>query len=100
DVGRMDAPVGQAPGQPRVHGPERELAALGAPAEAALLEDVPDLGAREVGVDRQARALADERLVTIRTQSFAERGGDPALPDDRRGDGTAAGAVPHDGGLA
>src|SRR4029079_11118715 len=28
------------------------------------------------------------------------RGGDPALPDDRRGDRTAAGAVPHDGGLA
>ena len=100
DVGRVDAALGQAPGQPAVDGPERELAALGAAAEAALLEDVPDLRAGEVGVDRQARALADERLVTVRAQPFAERGGDPALPDDRRGDGPAGGAVPHDGGLA
>ena len=99
-VRRVYPPAGQSPHEPGVHGSERELAPSRPRTEAAFLEDVPDLRTREVRIQRESGALADERLVAVHTQPLAEGCRDPALPDDCGGDGPAGRAVPDDRGLA
>ena len=112
DVGGVDGAVvgrapgareaaGQAPEQERVDGAEGELAALGTGASAGHgVEDVRDLRAGEVGIEREAGALPEEGLVAREAQPLARRRGDPALPDDRVGDRLARRAVPDDRRLA
>ena len=59
-----------------------------------------DLGPGEVGVEDQARALADELLVAGGAQLLAAPGGAPVLPDQRPVQRLAARRVPGDDGLA
>src|SRR5262249_56813983 len=75
-------------------------ARVGARAERRVLrEDLAELRAAEVGVDREPRPFANHGLVTGRPERVAERRGDPALPDDRVGDRAAGRPVPDDRGL-
>ncbi len=101
DVGRVDPAAGQAPEQERIDRPRGQLAPLGPGAEARRrVEDVGDLRAAEVGVQRQAGPLPEQGLVAGATERRARRCGDPALPDDRVGDRPARGALPDDDRLA
>src|SRR5262249_32674395 len=59
-----------------------------------------DLRPREVRVDHETRALADQALVAVAPELLADRRCLPALPDDRRVDRTSALAIPDDCRLA
>ena len=50
------------------------------------VEQVLDLGAREVGVEHQAGLAAEQRLEAVGLQPIADRRADAALPDDGVGD--------------
>ncbi len=97
----MHAPAGEAVDEPGVDGAEEELAALGAGAGALDVVQHPlHLGGREVGVDDEAAALADEGLAAAGLEGIAERGGAPALPDDGVAEGPAAPLLPDHGRLS
>src|SRR3989475_1734356 len=88
----------RSPEEPRVHGAERELAALGADARAGdLVEQPADLGAGEIGVEDKPRPVPHERLDPLGAQAIAHRRRPSALPDDRAVDGCSRAAVPDDG---
>ena len=100
-VGDVQAAVGELPEQPRVDRAERELAGLGARARAVdVVENPGELRAREVRVEHQTGALAEQRLGALRSQAIADVRRAPILPDDGVGDGLAGLAIPHDRGLA
>jgi len=65
-----------------------------------MVEHPADLGAREVGVHHQPGLPPDLGLGPVGAEVVAERGGAPALPDDRVADRPPGGALPEDGGLA
>ena len=65
-----------------------------------LLEQPLDLRPREVGVEHQAGALADQRLVAGLAQLVAALRGAPVLPDERAVQRLAGVRVPDDDGLA
>ena len=69
-------------------------------AQARPVEDLGDLRAAEVGVDREARPGAEEGLVTGGPERVAAAGRHPALPDDGVGDRSARRALPDDRRLA
>src|SRR4051812_6527570 len=97
----MDAAAGQLPDQPTVDGAEQELAGFRAALRAGhVIQQPADLGARKVRVEQESGSLAEERLHAISLESLTDPGADPTLPDDRRMDGSAGGAVPDDGRLA
>jgi hypothetical protein len=93
--------AGEAPREPGVDGAETELAALGAGAGAGHVVEQP-LGLRpgEVGVEHEARAVPEQRLVAGLPQLAAPGRRPPVLPHERAVDGLAGGAVPEQGGLA
>src|SRR5207248_3030417 len=64
------------------------------------VEEVADLGAREIGVEREAGPGAEERFVPVGPELVADRRADPALPDDRVGHRSPSGAIPDDRRLA
>src|SRR5690606_5534200 len=103
DVGDVDAALGAAgevPQQPGVGVAEHQVAGLGLLARTLdVVEDPLDLGAGEVGRQRQT----DLRLVLVRvaaTELVDDLLGAGVLPDDRVVDGLAGGLVPDDRGLA
>ncbi len=101
DVGGVDAPAGQAPQQEAVDGAGEDLAVAGARAQALVaVEQMLDLGAREVGVDHQAGLLLEQRLQTVGLESIADRRGDAALPHDRVRHRTPGRALPQHHRLA
>ena len=67
---------------------------------AAVADQPLDLGPREVGVEHEAGALANERLVAGGAQLVAAGGGAAVLPDQRTVQRGAGRAVPGDDGLA
>ena len=70
--------------QPRVDRPEHRRAVVRPLAQAGdVLQQPGDLRGREVGVEDQAGALPDQRLVPGGAQLLAARGGAAVLPDDR-----------------
>src|SRR5206468_561850 len=72
-VGGMDAAAGEAPDEECVDGAEEDLALGGASAQARLrIEQMFDLGAGEIGIEQQAGALAEERLVAVLLQALAD----------------------------
>ena len=100
-VGDVDAARGQVPDEPAVDRAEGELAAARAIAGARHVVEQPgELGSREIGVQHEARALADLDRMPGRAQGVAAIGGAPILPDDRIGDRPAGGAIPQHGCLA
>ena len=81
--------------------PIRSVAAARAIAEAVDVVEQPlDLRAREVGIDHEPRALADELLVALALELIAARGRAAVLPDDGVVERLAAALVPGDDGLA
>ena len=101
DVGRVEAPAGQLPQEPRVDGPEGEAAGLGAGAGAVdVVEEPRQLGAREVRVEDEPGPLADGFGVTGGLERGAAVGRPAVLPDDRAVDGLAGLAVPEERRLA
>ena len=98
DVGHMDLAAGELPDKPGIHGAEAEFSGLGLLAGAGhVVQDPADLGAGEVGVDDEARLLADE--ISLVPQGVAELGGAAVLPDDGVVHGLAGFRVPDDGGF-
>ena len=68
--------------------------------DAAFGEQPLELGGREVGVEHEPGALADERLVACGPELVATRRRAPVLPHDGAVQRLARAPVPHDGGLA
>ena len=93
---------GEVPHQPRVDGPREQFTRLGAlgPTLALgvqVIQDPPDLGAREVGRQGQSRGGA-ETIVTLRVplrQARADPGRARVLPHDRVVHGQSGGPIPH-----
>ena len=105
DVHRMAAAfgpaAGQVPDQPAVDRAEGQLAGIGGRTRARhAVEDPGELGAGEVGIDHEPRALGHHRPEAVAAQAFADIGRTPVLPDDRAVDRLARRPVPHDRGLA
>src|SRR5215469_7976415 len=89
------------PDEPGVDGSEGELAMLGAGSRPRdVVEDPPDLGGGEVGVDDEAGLRGDSLARAGLLEGAACGGGAAILPYDCRVDGLAGGAVPDDDGLA
>ena len=65
-----------------------------------IIEDPPDLGGREVGVEHEPSALAHQLLMTRRPQLLAAIRGPSILPDDRVAKGLAGDAIPEHDRLA
>ena len=93
-VGRMDTTASQLPDEPGIDGAERE------PAGAAVAKQPLELRRREVGVEHEARAGAQERLVTRRAQRVASFRGTTVLPHERAVERRAGRAIPQHGCLA
>ena len=100
-IGHVRRAAGQVPDEPGVDGAEGELALRRARARARNVVEQPlELGAREIGVEHEARLARDHRRMARGAQRVAQRRRAPVLPDDGRGDGRARRAVPQHGGLA
>ena len=96
----MDPAAGELPDEPGVHGAEEELTALRpVPGAGDVVEDPLDLGAGEIGVCHEARALLELRGVALGLEGVTVGAGAAALPDDGVADRLAGGLVPDDGGL-
>ena len=79
----MDAAAGQLPRQPGVYGAESQFATLGAGAGAGDMVEQPfQFGSREVRVENQAGALAEQFDVTRALQGSAQTRRPPVLPND------------------
>ena len=101
DVGDVERAPAKLPQQPAVDRAEGEVAGLGLLARAVdVVEDPPDLGAGEVGVDHEAGLLLEEVGVALVLELVAEAGRAPVLPHDRVVDGLPRLPVPDDRGLA
>jgi hypothetical protein len=90
------------PDEESIDGPEGELALLGAGARAVgVIEDARHLGAAEVRIEHEARALAEERQVACVTCSArSDRSVRRSCQTMARCMGWPLCAVPHHGGLA
>ena len=59
-VGRMHAPLGEIPDEPRIHGAEQQVARLRRLARAFdVIQDPSDLARRKIGIGNKARARTD-----------------------------------------
>ncbi len=100
-VGGVDPAAGQPPDQEGVDGAEAKVAALGPLARALHVVEQPgELGAGEIGIEEQAAAGGDLRLLALAAQRGAGVGGAPVLPDDGAVDRLAGLAVPDHHRLA
>ncbi|MNI42392.1 hypothetical protein D3C73_966870 [compost metagenome] len=100
-IGAVHRAAGQLPDQPGIHRAESQLAALGHLARAGHVVQQPrELGAREIGVQHQARARLQEVGVPVVAQLVAHWRGAAVLPDDGAGKRAAGGAFPDQRGFA
>ena len=83
-VGRVGQVLaGQPVDEPGIHRAEHELAPLGPGPEARhLVEEPHELGAGEIGIEDEARLLADRVGEAQGLELLADLGGAAALPDD------------------
>ena len=96
----MGCPAGEVPDEPAVHRAGAQLPPLRPfPGAGDVVQQPPDLGAGEVGVDQQARPLRHQGAQAVGLQRVAEGSGPAALPYDGVADRLPGGAVPEDGGL-
>ncbi len=90
----------ELPDQPGVHGPEQDVAAARHRRQLGVTIENPSyFGAREVGVEQQARLAPHLGLAALAPQSLADGGVLPALPDDRGVHRLPRRAIPQDRGL-
>ncbi len=95
-VGGVDGAVGQFPKQKGIDGAERQFAvARPRPRAGHVIENPGELGRREIGIEHQAGARPDHRLMAFGLQPRAMIGGAAVLPDDRVVNRLAVGAAPH-----
>ncbi len=100
-VGQVQLAAAQTPQEPGIDGAEQDLALRGSRAQPGQrVEQVLDLGAREIGVEHQPGPLAKQRFVSVGLELLANAGTHPALPDNGVGHGPAAGPLPENGRLA
>ena len=104
-VGRVHAAVraaGHVPQQPGVHVAEHQLARFGPrPRTVHIVQDPADLGAGEVGGQREAGLGTVALLASAERAEFgADAVGPGVLPDDRVVHRLAGRAVPHQRGFA
>src|SRR5262245_12074222 len=82
--------------EPGIDGPEREVARLRlAPRARYVVEEPLHLGSAEVGVEHEARTLAEQGSVPGFLELAASARGAAILPDERAMDGPAGGALPE-----
>src|SRR3970282_1901790 len=93
------ASSGEIPCKPGVDGAEGQLSPLGSRTEVEVVEELPRLGACEVGGQRQARLAAEPIGPLLSTEVQAQVGGAGVLPDDGVVDRLPRGPIPDDGGL-
>ncbi len=73
-IGDVRLATAEVPDQPAVDGAEQQFAALGALLRPLhVVEDPAHLGGREIRIDQQAGALADQCFVAIGAQALADR---------------------------
>ena len=90
----------QAPDEPGVDSPETKFPGCGTLACFGHVVQNPfDFCCAEIGIDDEARALADEVCLAFRLQAVAVFRSAPVLPDDGVVDGLFGINVPHDGCL-
>ena len=88
----------QAPDEPGVDSPETKFPGCGTLACFGHVVQNPfDFRCAEIGIDDEARALADEVCLAFRLQAVAVFRSAPVLPDDGVVDGLFGINVPHDG---
>ncbi len=93
--------AGELEREPRVDRAEHGAAVAGALAQAGdVLQQPGDLRGREIGVEHEPGARADERFVPVGAQPLAQRRRAAVLPDERAMQGLARGGVPHADRLA
>ncbi len=94
----MHPASGQVPEQETVDGAEGEFAAFSArPRARQVIQNPGKLRRREIRIEKQAGAGANQRLCAVQPQLLALRGGAPVLPYDGGIDWRAVRAVPDDG---
>ena len=100
-VGHVTRAAGQLPHQPRVDGPERQLARFGArPRARHVVQQPPDLARREIGVDEQTGPRLNRLARALRFEPLAEVRRPAVLPDDGVVNRFAGLAIPDDGRFA
>ena len=101
-VGRMHAPLGEIPDEPRIHGAEQQVARLRCFTRAFnVIQDPSDLARRKIGIGNKARARTDlfhDGLVLL--QLIDRFRCSATLPYDRIVNRLTRMAIPHDGCLA
>src|ERR1700730_9230187 len=96
-VGRMHPAIGQVPEQETVDGAEGEFAAFRArPRTRHVIENPGKFGRREIRIEKQARAAANQRFGSSPPQSLAFGGGTTVLPYDGGVDWRAVRTFPND----
>ena len=96
-IGDVPFAAGEPPGQKGVDGAEQDFAFFRPRAQAGdRVEQVGDLGAGEIGVDDEARLVAERLFVAVGLEAIAQAGRHAALPDDGVGDRFAARSFPED----
>ena len=97
----MDRALGEIPDEPRIHGPEQQIARLGLFARAGhVLKNPADFRAGKIGVEHEPRLFREQAGLPLFAQAVTEARSTPVLPDDGVVHGRAGPAVPDDGGLA
>jgi hypothetical protein len=100
-IGDVDTASGQSPEQERIDGAERELASLGfRPCTRHVIEQPADLGGREVRINQQPGAFADQLFGTIGQKACTGVSRAPILPHDRPMDRATGAALPNNHRLA
>ena len=96
----MDLSPGEAPHQPRLHGPEEDVATLRpVPGAGHVLENPSQLGPGEVGVHLEPRLGQNGLPETAIPELLTEGMGPAVLPHDRVAQRLPRARVPDDGGL-
>jgi hypothetical protein len=100
-IGRVHATAGQAPDQKGVDGAKGEVAGRRQGTRTLhMLEEPGDLARGKVGIEQEARAGGNLRLVPLPLESGAQLGRAPVLPNDGTMDRLARAPVPQQASLA
>lgn len=79
----MDRALGEIPDEPRIHGPEQQIARLGLFARAGhVLKNPADFRAGKIGVEHEPRLFREQAGLPLFAQVVTEARSTPVLPDD------------------
>ncbi len=101
DIGNVARAAREPPDEKGIHGAEGEFAALRPrPRAGNVVEQPANLGRGKIGVNHEARFLADRFCQPGGTQGVAIGRGTAVLPDNRGGDWATRGSLPDQCRLA